>query len=680
MQSMQSVSSVVTPRRFRLWSSIALLAILLLAAGLRFYHIDQLPPGLHYDEAFNDLHALRMLRSGEFPVFIADEFGALPMHHWLIALLFRLTGPTPLGGRLVSAGAGTVTVGLLFFAVRELFHEALGERRATAAGLLAALALAILYWHVHYSRIGMEPIMTPTLAVGAFAFTWRALRRCSPWDALAAGALLGGTIYTYPAAYFVPLLMAFFFGLWALVGRGFLRAHWRELLVIAGVAMLVVVPLGIFAATHPEVFFHRSEQIVLRTMGERWREVRNLLAGFFVRGDINPRQNLPNRPMLDPLQGVLFFAGLGACLLRRRPAHLFLLAWLVVMFLPSALTEYAPHFGRALGAAPALAALIGLGGLELYERIVALARRWLPRARRALSAATVLLLAAAFAFSETRTAHDYFIVWANSPDLFIAFDVGLRWAGEAIAALPEEERVYLSPIYRDYPTLRFLLNDDAERIHSYDGRRCFVYPAETEAVTDYFITVMRHEDQRSLPRLQAAFPDGRVVEELPIGNSDIPYLVVYRVPAGSVAQIGPSWPLGINFDQRVRLLGYDLPQESFAAGETVPLRLYWQAQQPLDQGYKVFLHLYGTPSPLEGGQIWGQQDVLPCNGSYPFPWWLPGDVVVDEIGIPIRPDAPPGAYQIAAGLYLDEGPRLPVVDEGGAVVGDYVVVATIQVR
>lgn len=170
----------------KLWSrfcvGVALLLATALAVGLRFYRIDQIPPGLHYDEAFNNLLALRLPQWEPFPPFFFDvEFGRSVLHPYLIAMLFQITGPIVLGGRLVSAAAGTLTVPLLFFAVWEMFREDVGKRQAAAVALTSALSLAVLYWHVHLSRVGMEYIMAPALAVPAFGATWRA-RVAGGWE------------------------------------------------------------------------------------------------------------------------------------------------------------------------------------------------------------------------------------------------------------------------------------------------------------------------------------------------------------------------------------------------------------------------------------------------------------------------------------------------------------------
>ena len=51
------------------WVPPALLVVLLVAAGLRFWQLGQLPPGLYHDEAYNGLDALSLLQGWTFPQF-----------------------------------------------------------------------------------------------------------------------------------------------------------------------------------------------------------------------------------------------------------------------------------------------------------------------------------------------------------------------------------------------------------------------------------------------------------------------------------------------------------------------------------------------------------------------------------------------------------------------------------
>jgi len=117
-------------------------------------------------------------------------------------------------------------------------------------------------------------------------------------------------------------------------------------------------------------------------------------------------------------------------------------------------------------------------------------------------------------------------------------------------------------------------------------------------------------------------------------------------------------PMQAELGGLVRFLGYDLPQREMSPGDALPLTLYWQAVRRMDTSYTVFTHLLD-----EHNRIWGQQDNLPLQGTYPTTGWLPGEVIVDEYQIPVRDDAPPGCYQIEVGLYdAATGLRLPVVD------------------
>jgi hypothetical protein len=107
------------------------------------------------------------------------------------------------------------------------------------------------------------------------------------------------------------------------------------------------------------------------------------------------------------------------------------------------------------------------------------------------------------------------------------------------------------------------------------------------------------------------------------------------------------------------------------AGDTLRLTLTWQATRPFDRDLKLFVHLL-DPS----GQVIAQADPLAGLGAGPegedyfSGQWDPGALILNDVAIAIPPDAPPGPYQLAFGLY--DGAtleRLPVVGwEDGRVV------------
>src|SRR5512133_3834981 len=137
-------------------AAVALVLITALAAAFRFWRLDAIPPGFHYDEAYEAGEAWRVItQPGYHPIFFAGNFGVEPIFIYLTSLAFRLFGPAPAVMRGVAALLGTLTVPALYGLGRELV--AADRRLPAALPWLAAAVLAILRWHVHFSRVGIEP-------------------------------------------------------------------------------------------------------------------------------------------------------------------------------------------------------------------------------------------------------------------------------------------------------------------------------------------------------------------------------------------------------------------------------------------------------------------------------------------------------------------------------------------
>jgi hypothetical protein len=133
-----------------------------------------------------------------------------------------------------------------------------------------------------------------------------------------------------------------------------------------------------------------------------------------------------------------------------------------------------------------------------------------------------------------------------------------------------------------------------------------------------------------------------------------------RLPRQEVAQSLEA-ELG---EGRVRFLGFGLqPADAIVAGEPLTVALHWQALEPLDVEYTVFVHLVGGYNPATGGPVWAQDDSWPLAGGHPTTRWLPGQVVVDRHVLDVPAETPDGTYQIHVGLYNAlTGERLSVTD------------------
>jgi 4-amino-4-deoxy-L-arabinose transferase-like glycosyltransferase len=653
------------PRR---WEIALVMTITLLAAGFRLYRLAELPPGLHFDEGFKGVTARSLLEGAPPQLFFESDMGEEPLAIYLVAAALGLLGQQPWVIRLPSAIVGTLTVPLVWWLGRELSRSRRiapdeaqsrpeqGLLQAQIVGLGTAFVLAILYWHVSLSRIGMEPILVPFFASLAFAALAHGLNRDGPGKPryatfVVAGLALGGSLYTYKAGYFVPVLAGLFVAYAAVVERGFLRRHGRGLLVAGLVALVAAAPIGLYFARHPANFLQRPASVAVvggeNALESPWQAVLSnlprVLGSLFVQGDTNPRSNLPGRPALDPFLALLFLSGLGRALAGfRRPLAALPLLWLTVMLLPTLLTEHAPHFGRAIGATPALALLCawGIGEWGLGIRDWGVGKR---SVRPPISNIITVLVAAGLVFSGALTARAYFHTWGSSPDLFYAYDVGLADVSDYVNEIPTRESVYLTPTSREHYTLQFLVH---RPLSSFDGRAGLVFPPPGQAAT---VVVLLREDSVTLPALQRLRPDGEVTWTLNDGDGR-PYATAYHLPASASAAPLPGHPVDANFDGKVRLLGYDLEA---LTDHDVRLTLYWQAVAPLGQEYTVFTHLLGEHNPATGG-------------PYTTSAWQPGEVILDVHLLSLPAGAPPGEYRLEAGLYLlSTMTRLPAVDAAG---------------
>ena len=98
-----------------------------------------------------------------------------------------------------------------------------------------------------------------------------------------------------------------------------------------------------------------------------------------------------------------------------------------------------------------------------------------------------------------------------------------------------------------------------------------------------------------------------------------------------------------------------------APGQTVTVRAVWQALQPIDFDYNIFIHIVD-----DAGNAVAQFDGQPRKGSRPMTTWLPGEIIPDAYQLSIPADAPPSLH-VRMGLYnwqtLD---RLPLAAGGDA--------------
>lgn len=685
---------------------LALAVIVLIAFALRLWRIDSLPPGFHFDESFEGLEAWRILSDpGYRPIFLTGNFGVTPLNAYANALTFALFGLFgaeigPVAMRTTAAAAGVAGVLAVYALGTELRH--LDPKRLTYAfPLLAAAVLATLRWHIHFSRMGIEPIYVPLFWAAA---AWLLLRgwRLQSWVSFAGcGLMLALAMYSYQGAWIIPFLMLpTVLHLWLSDRRSDRRtARLRGPLVAAGVGALLVLPLAWYFIQNPDLLLLRPTQLAVvgdhpAALATPWQ---NALASVLMfvplgqTGDLDPRRNVPGLAALNWWQFVPFAAGLTLALWRMRdPAYSTLLVGLVGLLLPGVFSEFAPHFHRILGASAPTALLCGLGLDALVRWGLAQsrpsarhrARRWPAWAAGGLAVALVLGGAVA-------GARDYFVRWAALPDLFYAFDTGLWQIGQELARQPSAAVTYLTPRPADHPTLAFALAtapgiaggseaDAPAPPISFDGRQIFPLTAGPNAEVENYV-VIQTEDFRTRLLLPEVLPQASVVETITEPDGTV-YANVYTRAPGSLPARPPEHAVDGVLNDAVSLAGYDVQPANLHAGEILYLQLHWLVQAAIDEDWTVFTHLLrrtddnGSGGSGSGGsfvQVAGS-DGPPGGGSLRTSRWQPGWRVLDEYQIQLPGDLAPGTYTLAAGLYRADGARLPA-DGPGILLGDVVI-------
>ena len=159
------------------------------------------------------------------------------------------------------------------------------------------------------------------------------------------------------------------------------------------------------------------------------------------------------------------------------------------------------------------------------------------------------------------------------------------------------------------------------------------------------------------------------------------FTLVHRGISGTAAPSVIQYPMEVGLGEAILLLGYDLTESSLTPSDSLELTLFWQATEPVQTRFKVFIHLVGeVHNPATGNLIWGQQDREPANWQAPTTLWTPEAVVIDSYVVPLPPDIPPGRYELEVGMYsLVDGTRLPAFGSDGISLGDAILLAPIDI-
>ncbi len=653
-----------TTTRWPWW--LAVLALTGLAVALRLPHLLDHPFWLNFDEGHYAWDATRIL-DGWRPAYLPANNGREPLFVYMLAGVFALLGPTLLAARLTGLLAN-----VLALPAQAVFVRGLPLPRPGVTALLSAALLAVGFWPLVQSHQALRAGFLPVWVALLLWAWWRTLAaaathaprpRLLAWACLA-GLLLAAALYTYLSARFlpIPLIVSAAWVAW----RRRRRAPLGALALALVLAAVLFIPQALVFRDNPDLLLSRAAQVSLldpannkgNLVGALTRSGRDLLLAATTRGSRDWTENLPGRPIFDPLLGVAFLGGLGLLSWdlfgRRGPspqdAAVLLLVTLAVSLVPAWLSENAPSYIRLTGIWPILYLLpawaLERGGTWLNTRI----RRHLGTA----AVTVVILLSAAWSL------RDFYVTYPATLAEASTYSGAYVERGEELAAIVSEGPTYVTPVLWGQSVTRFL--NTRRPPTAYDPRAGLVLPAEGNA-RYVFEAVEAIDADRFARRWPAA-----ARQDIRNSHGDLS-LIVFRLPRDAFPIFrAPDTPA---FGGQIRPMGHTLTGANVAPGGKLGLTLAWQANAPIDADLHQFVHVVDA-----AGRTIGQYDGAPLGGSYPTSHWQPGEVIVQPIEMTIARDAPIGPASVRVGWYdWQSGARLPLAgDDDGALELDRVTV------
>jgi mannosyltransferase len=613
---------------------LPLLLVLVLAAGLRFYRLDA-------QSFWNDEGNSARIAERSVPLILEGAAGDIhpPLYYLTLHYWRALTGQSEFALRAFSSVGGLGLVALVYV----LGADAFGPWSGLAAGLMAA----INPFQVYYSQEARSYIWVAFLGAAAAYAALRWLESSHKGGGLpAVGYVLAATAGLYTHYLFPLTLIPINLIVLALLLRrktlgrlgGWLGLHLVMVALFVPWAPIALRQLSGWPSSAGGASLESAGLDLLRlfSLGETIRTADSAIAllgfGFLLLLGLIPRAGSRRAESVGLALAVLWLVIPVAAIL-------------VLGLYKEALLKF------MLVASPAFCLLVGRG---LYRALA-------PRSAGGLGARSVLLFPSAvslglivsFSYESLDNLYcdpayaraDYramarAIQSVARPGDGIILNAANQW--EVFTYYyPEVERVY--PLPRSRPAREAEVVAELESITASHDRLFAVFWAEAES--DPERVVERWLNAHAYKAADEWWGDVR--------------LVTYAVPAAPPAEMRTR--LDARLGEDIILCGYTLLAEQLVPGDIIQVTLFWEGIVPIEQRYKVFLHLLNAE-----GELVTQRDTEPGGGLALTTTWKPGETLSDNHGILVPLDTQPATYQLVVGLYLltDPDVRLPVTLDG----------------
>ena len=632
-----------------------LILLLWLAFGLRVYRLGC--PSLWYDEGYSVYLGAHLPLGQALDLTVRDIVP--PLYYLLLRVWLPFTGTSEYALRFLSVLFGVVAVALMARIGRHLVPSTReGDKGGT--GLLSAALAAIapvLIWLSQDARM-YGPLVTWSLLA-----TWGLLRAVAPtatpktrqrgW-ALFVGAGLAA-LYTHTVAVFWlagQVVFGLLATLWQTRGQhrqrewvtgAETRRRWYETLVALGLMALGYLPWVIVAIVSYRV--NTGYWPGYLPPPYLWRTAWDAFVG-------GQHLTQAQTDLAAVWFGAVALLSWVVLLFKRPRVAVYLACYLVIPLLAMGVVfqhtpKLAPRYPTAM--APALFLALAAGGTTtlrlIRSRRVTRVVRYVPFVV-ALSVVPLSLRADAnlyfdpdYGKDDWRAAASY-VRDQRQPDEAVllisghAFPVFAYYYGwEGWYALPDDLQLDVTHVL-DYPTIASQLN---QMLAGASGVWLVLWQDEVVDPTGLVPALLGDVGCESpAPTFQGSSAGDRVR----LRHFELE--ATARFPDGLPVQ----HPLQQVLAPGLTVLGYTLPAEPLPADAELGLRVFWQADEPLQGAYAASLRLF---DPLD--QEWARQDALLAGPWYFTERWSVGTPVMGHYTATLPLGTPPGTYTPALRVY-----------------------------
>lgn len=651
------------------------LFILLIGATTRLLGLASLPPGMNMDEA-QDTQIIELIRLGQVEVLydVGDE-GREGLYHTLVTVITTFIGNHPFGYRMPSVWMSLLTLSLLYALARRLY--------SVEIGLVAIAAMSVPFWSILLSRTIARETMLPLILTAALVTLTHALpvyRRPGsaagtlPFGFL--GVILGLGFYIHPSHYIVVLVCMVFIAYMILTRQPMSRRTLSYLSFSIVILVIVATPFFISSLRLPELngTTRLSGEIRLVTESGIWATIANSLSGMFFRGDSNILHNVPHRPYVDPLTGIITIIGLVFTIRQAaQPRYAILLIATVLLFPVGLLVPFSPNFMGYSAILPLLAMLFAVGVQQLLRLTASTAvnKRILPIGVVVLLSLNLLWALYSLHFQWGRDLrvqqayHQRIFEIANYLDTTIDDTKTVA----CVADLPTTVPVWRATLDNSVAMLALMMDNPQESSIRYvDCGTGFII---ANGGAHYQLILLEPNTlDKTHPYIREWIARGDVITNgLP--PESVVSMVVEDDLSNTIGRFTTTAPTGyapespggvapaqlpVRLSNALAFLGYEQQSAVYDRGGIATSITYWRVDNQLPHDLSLFTHML-----FDAETIVSQTDAISV-----LPDRLQNrDVFVQITFVPIPDSLPAGTYQTSTGAYeQDAQVRLSVLENG----------------